>query len=309
MTPATARGLVRRVEPHPDPSADADLVGRFARTADPAAFAALVRRHGPMVLAACRRMLPTPADADDAFQAVFLVLLRKAGAVRPAGAVGGWLHGVAVRTAQKARVAAARRRRREMTRVPASNPVAPEAYAPGSVEHAELRAVLDEELAKLPEPLRAAVVLCDLAGKTRAEAAADLGCPEGTVAARVHRARKALAERLTRRGVTAPAVVAAAAVPAELLAAVTGFAGGGAVPPAVRTLADGVVRSMVAQPLSLAFAALAAVAVAAGALWPPARSPPAAPRPPPGPPTRPRRCRPARPTPSATRPTGRSSST
>ena len=262
MTPATARGLVRRVGPDPEPSADADLVGRFARSADPAAFAALVRRHGPMVLAACRRMLPAP-DADDAFQAVFLVLLRKAAVVRPAGAVGGWLHGVAVRTAQKARVAAARRRRREM------NTVASPGREPGvsALEHAELRAVLDEELAKLPEPLRAAVVLCDLAGKTRAEAAADLGCPEGTVAARVHRARKALAERLTRRGVTAPAVVAAAAVPAELLAAVTGFAEGGSIPSAVRALADGVVRSMVAQPLSLAFAALAAVAVAAGALW------------------------------------------
>ncbi|HYH68709.1 MAG TPA: sigma-70 family RNA polymerase sigma factor, partial [Urbifossiella sp.] len=264
MTPATARGLVRRVGPAPDPSADADLVGRFARTADAAAFTALVRRHGPMVLAACRRLLPG-ADADDAFQAVFLVLLRKAAAVRPAGAVGAWLHGVAVRTAQKVRVAAARRRRREMTSL--ANPVTPEAYAPGSVEHAELRGILDEELAKLPEPLRAAVVLCDLAGKTRAEAAADLGCPEGTVAARVHRARKALAERLTRRGVTAPAVFAAAAVPAELFAAVAGFAAGGPVPSAVRALADGVVRGMVAQPLALAFAALAAVAVAAGALW------------------------------------------
>ncbi|QDU24065.1 sigma-70 family RNA polymerase sigma factor [Urbifossiella limnaea] len=263
MTPATARGLVRRVEPHPDPSADADLVGRFARTADPAAFAALVRRHGPMVLAACRRMLPTPADADDAFQAVFLVLLRKAGAVRPAGAVGGWLHGVAVRTAQKARVAAARRRRREMTRVLTS----PEESSLSPAEHAELRAVLDEELAKLPEPQRAALVLCDLAGKTRAEAAADLGCPEGTVAARVHRARKALAERLTRRGVTAPAVVAAAAVPAELAAAVARFADGGPIPAAVRSLADGVVRGMAAHPLSLAVAALAAAAIAAGALW------------------------------------------
>ncbi len=125
--------------------------------------------------------------------------------------------------------------------------------------------MLDEELAKLPEPPRGAVVLCDLAGKTRAEAAADLASSKGSCA-RVHRARKALAERLTRRGVTAPAVVAAA-VPAELLAAVAGFAQGGAIPPAVRALADGVVRSMVAQPLSLAFAALAAVAVAAGALW------------------------------------------
>jgi RNA polymerase sigma factor (sigma-70 family) len=271
MTPATARGLVRRVGPDPDPPADADLVGRFTRHADPAAFAALVRRHGPMVLAACRRMLPDPADADDAFQAVFLVLVRKAGAVRPPGAVGGWLHGVAVRTAQKARVAAARRRRREMS--VASNPgrASAAAVVPGSPEHAELRAVLDEELARLPDPLRAAVVLCDLGGRTRAEAAADLGCPEGTVAARVHRARKLLADRLARRGVTAPAALAvsSAAVPGELYAAVTGFATGGPVPPAVRALAEGVVRGLAASPLALAFAAVAAVALVAGAgvLW------------------------------------------
>jgi RNA polymerase sigma factor (sigma-70 family) len=274
MTPAVARGLVRRVGPDPEPPADADLVARFARHRDPAAFADLVRRHGPMVLAACRRMLPGSADAEDAFQAVFLVLVRKAGCVRPPGAVGGWLHGVAVRTAQKARVAAARRRRREMNALasPGRQPGGGDSVAvvPGSPEHAELRTALDEELARLPDQLRAAVVLCDLGGKTRAEAAADLGCPEGTLAARLHRARRLLADRLARRGVTAPAALAAtAAVPADLFASVTGFAAGGAVPRAVRALAEGVVRSMISQPLSLLLAAVAAAGLAAGAgmLW------------------------------------------
>ncbi|MBN9517693.1 hypothetical protein J0H58_04100, partial [bacterium] len=153
----------------------------------------------------------------------------------------------------------------------ASGPTTPAAYAPCSPEHAELRAVIDEELARLPEPLRAAVVLCDLGGKTRAEAAADLGCPEGTVAARLHRARKALAERLARRGVTAPAAlaVASAVVPADLFASVTGFAAGGPVPAAVRALADGVVRGLTAHPLSLALTAIVATVLAAGAgvLW------------------------------------------
>src|SRR5205807_8383442 len=119
-----------------------------------------------------------------------------------------WLYGVAVRTAKKAKVAAARRWRREMSVVasPGSNSASRERERPEcSAEHAELRAIIDDELGKLPEQLRGPVVLCDLGGKTRAEAARELGCPEGTVAARLAKARKLLAERLTRRGVALPA--------------------------------------------------------------------------------------------------------
>ena len=122
MSAAAIRGMVRRLGPSStmtDPPPDADLVAAFAARRDPDAFAALVSRHGPTVLGVCRRVLGNAHDSEDAFQAVFLVLARKVKTVRPAGAVGGWLFGVAVRTANKARVAMARRRRREM--IAASN--------------------------------------------------------------------------------------------------------------------------------------------------------------------------------------------
>src|SRR5687768_13787292 len=117
MSTAAVRGMVRQlglVDAAGEPPTDAALLTRFVQQRDEAAFAELLRRHGPVVLGVCRRILLDPHDADDAFQAVFLVLARKAGAVRPPGMVGSWLYGVAVRTAKKARVAAARRWRREM---------------------------------------------------------------------------------------------------------------------------------------------------------------------------------------------------
>src|SRR5206468_7083803 len=131
------RGLVRCLDA--DPPADADLLTRFARHRDPAAFADLLRRHGPLVLGTCRRVLGDRHAAEDAFQATFLVLARKAAAVDPPGRVGGWLYGVAVRTAQKLKVANARRRRREM------NDLASRVrHDPGTseIEAAELRAVI-----------------------------------------------------------------------------------------------------------------------------------------------------------------------
>src|SRR5262245_25896658 len=114
MSAAAIRGVVRQFGPPSDPPTDADLVVAFASRRDPDAFATLVARHGPTVLGVCRRILGGSHDAEDAFQAVFLVLSLKAKSIRPAGGVGGWLYGVAVRTANKARVAAVRRRRREM---------------------------------------------------------------------------------------------------------------------------------------------------------------------------------------------------
>src|SRR5262245_10923138 len=186
MSAAAIRGVVRRLGSPADPPPDAELVATFAARRDPDAFAALVERHGPTVLGVCRRVLGHAHDAEDAFQATFLVLALKATAVRPPGAVGGWLYGVAVRTANKAKVAAARRRRREMIAASAQARKAnPDGEGGGGVDRAELQAVLDAELAQLPDTLRAVVVLCDLHGKTRAEAAAELGCPEGTVAARL----------------------------------------------------------------------------------------------------------------------------
>src|SRR5262245_62156620 len=142
---------------------DAELLGRFVEQRDEAAFAALVRRHGPMVLGVCRRVLGgSHPDAEDAFQVTFLVLLHKAGRVRPRERLGSWLHGVAYRAALKARAAAARRRARE-------RPLAdlPEPALAERAGGCDLGLLLDQELSRLPDKYRAAVVLCDLEGKTR----------------------------------------------------------------------------------------------------------------------------------------------
>src|SRR5262249_23737197 len=156
---------------------------------DGAAFAELVRRHGPMVWGVCRRLLPNRQDAEDAFQATFLVLVRKPGSVRPAERVGNWLHGVAVRAARKAARGVARRRERRVDHRPEPANVAE------GIWH-DLVPVLDQEVGRLPEKYRLPVVLCDLEGNTRREAAARLGWPEGTVAGRLAQGRALLARRL-----------------------------------------------------------------------------------------------------------------
>jgi RNA polymerase sigma factor (sigma-70 family) len=287
MSAAAMRGVVRRLGPPPEEPTDSDLVAAFAARRDPDAFAALVHRHGPTVLGVCRRVLGDAHDAEDAFQAVFLVLARRVGAVRPPGAVGGWLYGVAVRTASKARVAAARRRRREM--IAATKQANPDREAGGGVELGELRAALDEELARLPDALRAAVVLCDLHGKTRAEAAAELRCPEGTVAARLHRARKKLGDALARRGLALPtaglvSVLAPASLPASVARSAVASALGSA-SAEVAALARAVTRSLTTTTHAVALGAVTLLAgglLAAVTLRPsdaPAR-PPAVPPPP-----------------------------
>src|SRR5947208_3311556 len=136
----------------PDPPADADLLARFVETRDEAAFAELLRRHGPVVLGVCRRVLADPHAADDAFQAVFVVLARKADTIRPPGRVGAWLYGVAVKTATKAKIMAAKRRHHEQAS--GGRQLAVEC----SPDWSELRPVIDEELARLPDHLRSAVV-------------------------------------------------------------------------------------------------------------------------------------------------------
>jgi RNA polymerase sigma factor (sigma-70 family) len=171
--------------------ADGQLLDRFLACRDEAAFAALVRRHGPMVLGVCLRTLRNRADAEDAFQATFLVLVRKASSLAGRRVLGDWLHGVARRTALKARSAAALRRAKERT---TARPEAPPDEAPN-----DWLPVLDQELSGLPEKYRLPIILCDLEGKTRKEAAGQLGWPEGTVAGRLARARQILAKRLLRR--------------------------------------------------------------------------------------------------------------
>ena len=267
--------VIRSLASDPDREPDGELVRRFAEARDPAAFAELVRRHGPTVFGVCRRILGHAQDAEDAFQAVWLVLARRAADVRPPGAVGPWLYGVAVRTATKARALAMKRRHRQLA---AARPEAVE-DAPAA---ADLGPVLDEELARLPERFRRAVVACDLNGRSRSQAARDLGWPEGTVAARVAKGRELLAARLRRRGVTlssaALAAVLASAAQAELpptlaanaVAAALEFASGAAsasVPPVSITLAEGVMRGMIAGKFTLwAVGVLTAVALAGGAV-------------------------------------------
>jgi RNA polymerase sigma factor (sigma-70 family) len=194
---------------------DAQLLGRFRAQRDEAAFVALVTRHGPMVLAVCRGVLREEHAAEDAFQATFLILVRKAGVLWVGDSLGGWLHRVAHRVALQARADAARRRLREKR--------AGEAAALKQVQEEPqddaLRAFLHAEIARLPDRLRLPVVLCDLEGMTRDHAAARLGWSEGTVRGRLARARELLRQRLTRRGAVIPAGALAATLGREAIAA------------------------------------------------------------------------------------------
>ncbi|HKB02030.1 MAG TPA: sigma-70 family RNA polymerase sigma factor [Gemmataceae bacterium] len=260
----------------PDPT-DGALLRRFADGRDEVAFALLVQRHGPTVFGVCCRILGPGPDAEDAFQATFVVLARRAAALADRAVVGNWLFGVARRTALKARAVAARRRakERDMPR--------PESHPPNHAE--ELREAIDAAVAGLPTKYRAPVVLCELQGRSLREAAAELGWPEGTVAGRLSRGRAMLRARLVRAGLPAAAGVALTApVPAALAAAAvragSAAAGGtGALPPAVAALAAGVQRQM-AQARVLPIAATFGVVLAAAgavALTEDSRNPPALP--------------------------------
>ncbi len=189
---------------------DAQLLEVFVGRRDDAAFEALVRRHGPMVFAVCRRVAGNPHDAEDAFQATFLVLHRKAAALGDADQLGNWLHGVAYRTALKARALAERRRARErpLVDVPAP-PIEPQE------SWAEMRRLLDRELVRLPDKYRVLVVLCDLEGRPRKEVARLLGLNEGTLSSRLATARSLLAGRLSRYGLAISVAVLAALLAEE----------------------------------------------------------------------------------------------
>jgi RNA polymerase sigma factor (sigma-70 family) len=254
---------------------DAELLAHFVGRRDQTAAAALVRRHAPMVWAVCRRILRDAHDAEDAFQATFLVLVRRAASITPRAMVGNWLYGVAHQTALKARAMAARRRARER-----QVPALPEPAAGPQPRRDDLGDVLDHELSRLPDKYRAAIVLCDLEGRTRTEAARQLGVPEGTLAARHARARAMLGKRLARRGLAGaggalltseatagvPAAVVSSTLRAVGAAAAGGPAAAGAVPVKVAALAEGVLKRMLFVKARAAAARLLAAGLLATAL-------------------------------------------
>jgi RNA polymerase sigma factor (sigma-70 family) len=184
-----------------DRQADARLLKQFVASGDEAAFAALVECYGPMVLGVCRRLLRDRHDAEDAFQATFLLLVRKAGSLRRPALLGNWLYGVAYRTALKARASRARRAKEGCLAEVAT-------VVPDNLVWRDLRPILDDAINELPSRYRVPVVLCYLQGLTQAQAAREIGCPEGTVATRLARARQRLRRRLAKHGlgVTAGAV-------------------------------------------------------------------------------------------------------
>jgi RNA polymerase sigma factor (sigma-70 family) len=252
---------------------DGQLLECYVARRDEAAFEAIVRRHGPMVLGVCRRVIGNAHDAEDAFQATFLVLVRKAASIGQRDAVGNWLFGVAYRAALKARSVSRRRQAREKQ---VKN--MPERWVePEDLWH-DLRPLLDAELLRLPDKYRAAILLCDLEGRSRRDAAQLLGLREGTLSSRLAAGRKMLASRLARRGLALSGAgvaavltqgVATAAVPialihstakAAMLTPATAAAAG-VLSAKVLSLTEGVLKAMWMTKLKLATAVLLAVGV------------------------------------------------
>ncbi len=257
---------------------DEELLRRFALQKDEGAFATIVEKHGPMVFGVCRRILQNPHDAEDAFQAVFLVLVRKAGSLRQPAALTPWLYGVAYRTAIRARAMANQRHFHETQAmsIQASKPIRESTTN-------DLKDMLDEEVNRLPAKYRSPVILCYMSGKTNEEAARQLGCASGTIFSRLSRAREMLRSRLTRKGITLSAAglatalsetVTKAAVPpilihgtvqsALIVAAGKGLAGG-AISASVFTLTKGVQQAMFMNTLKIVLALGLTATVVVGA--------------------------------------------
>src|SRR5262249_20276407 len=251
---------------------DGELLERFQTTHEEAAFTLLVQRHGPMVLGVCRRLLGNAHEAEDAFQAAFLVLARNAVSIHRRDSLGSWLYGVAYRVAAKARARSVRRRTQEtaaVTDLPCADPRDEPAWH-------EVRRVLDEEIHRLPEKYRVPVVLCYLEGKTHEQAARELAWPKSSLSARLGRARQLLHQRPTRRGVAPsagflgvpPRAEASAAVPALLplatvhlaVRAVTGKVAAASAPAVA--LADSVGKGLPATKLLLAAGLVLGVSLA-----------------------------------------------
>jgi RNA polymerase sigma factor (sigma-70 family) len=227
------RHLRRLAAPAAEPASDRTLLERFTARHDEAAFSELVRRHGPLVQGVCRRLLGDIHAAEDAFQATFLLLATRAGSLRRPESVGCWLHGVARRVALRARVRADRLRRRERR----ADVKAVARPAAAELSWREVCAVLDDELARLPERYRAPLVLCYLEGRTRDEAAKQLGWSVTVLRGRLERGRDRLRQRLTRRGLGLEAALLVEAVaPVDVSA--------GVVEATVRAVAGGAARSV-----------------------------------------------------------------
>jgi len=268
---------------------DAELLGRFASGRDPLAFDALVARHGPMVLGVCRGLLDDPNDAEDAFQATFLILVKKAGTFRGPVALGGWLHLAARRVAIRANVAAARRRAYERR----AGQMAKTTSEPGPSARDELLRALHEEIDRLPRQCRLAVVLCDLQGTPQDRASVELRLSERTLRRRLSQGRERLRARLAGRGLgqdramlgalclrEARAVVPAAwkvATARAALATLEPATAAGTVSVAAMTLTREVSRTMLIQKLTLASALLATSGLlawgASAALFSPGQEP------------------------------------
>jgi RNA polymerase sigma factor (sigma-70 family) len=235
---------------------DAQLVESFLVRRDEVAFEALLRRHGPMVLGVCQRVLRNVHDAEDALQATFLVLARKAGSIRSRQVVASWLYGVAYRTAMKARVMNAKRQTKEreagkMTRSQSSS-------------DEELLEHLDHELSRLPDKYRVPVVLCELEGRSRKEVARVLGLPEGTLSWRLAQAKKMLAKRLSRHELTIPlAALAVGLSPTLRASTLKGALTAGTVPAKVLALTEGVMKAMLLSKLKITVC-VATLAIVAG---------------------------------------------
>jgi RNA polymerase sigma factor (sigma-70 family) len=269
---------------------DGQLLARFGEHRDELAeiaFAALVQRHGPLVLRVCRQILGDRHTAEDAFQATFLILARRASSIRQPALLGNWLHGVALRTAREARMRENRRRRRE---APGADRIGAERIGEvGRPERVlacrEEFEALHEEVSRLPERYRAPVVLCELEGLTYQEAALRLRCPVGTIGVRLRRARERLRLTLTRRGLAPTAGLIGALLGAEAASgsiprglvestaraatrfAPRGAAAAGLVSPAVAALTEAVLSTMVLSPLRLGWALALAIAIASTIGW------------------------------------------